>query len=418
MTARSRRDDHDEVLFAERARLRPLGLRRSRARAEGLASFLGLDLAALRRRADSILTVVGSKGKGTATTYASATLAAAGMRVGTLTSPGFRSNRERIRVDGAAIGADAYAALVLRVVRAIDAAQGVLPRDGYLSPTGLFTLMGIRHFLDSGCTAWVLEAGMGGGSDEVSLFSPGVVALGPVFAEHIGVIGDSLDDIVREKLGVVQAQTATLVSVEQPHEETRRALAAMRARIRVITPETQRPPDREWPPGLSGANARLGVAAACALLDQRGLPRPDDARLASELDTVALPARLSVHRRGTQTWVLDAAVSGPAAGAALAWCDETFGPPASVLVCIPDGKDGAGVLHALAGRRVVPVRTDAAHLSFAAWTPPLPSLDETDLDGLGATVLALGTVHFAGDVLEALDVPTDRAFAVIPGRSS
>ena len=37
----------------------------------------------------------------------------------------------------------------------------------------------------------MLEAGRGGRSDEVSLFPPTVAALTPIFAEHVGVLGDT-----------------------------------------------------------------------------------------------------------------------------------------------------------------------------------------------------------------------------------
>ena len=44
---------------------------------------------------------------------------------------------------------------------------------------------------------------MGGASDEVSLFAARVVALTPIFGEHLGIIGDSVGEVAREKLGAV-----------------------------------------------------------------------------------------------------------------------------------------------------------------------------------------------------------------------
>ena len=189
---RRERIETDQAFFAERLARRSGGRGRSLGRARALAPHLGVDLHAWGMHPECVVTVVGSKGKGTAATFASAALAATGMRVGTLTSPGLRSNRERIRVDGQAIARRDYEALVGEVAATLTRVSDLLPDDGYLSPSGLFTLSALRHFAGRGCDAVVLEAGMGGASDEVSLVAPGVVVVTPILAEHVGVLGDTV----------------------------------------------------------------------------------------------------------------------------------------------------------------------------------------------------------------------------------
>jgi dihydrofolate synthase/folylpolyglutamate synthase len=410
-----RGESGDEVFFAERARRRPTGARRSRNRAAALAVWLGLDRSRLARSGPPVLTIVGSKGKGTAAVYASATLSAAGLRVGTLTSPGLRSNRERIRVDGAAISPLAYAALIARVADTMTSAAAHLPDDGYLSPTGLFSLAAAAHFIDSQCDAWVLEAGLGGASDEVSLFDARVVTVCPIFAEHLGVLGETVTDIARDKLGVVSARTAAVVSVEQAHAEARAVVATACRSLSVAAADALADLDAEWAPALGAANARAGVSAALALLDSTGRPRPSPAVLRAALNSISLPGRLSVHVHRARTWVVDAAVDATGVAAALRWVDQSVGRPGTVLVCLPDGKDISGALEQLGRRQVVPLRTDAPHLSFGAWPHALPALGELDLGALASPVLALGTVSFVGEVLEHLDVDTATAYA--PSRS-
>src|SRR5690606_13509336 len=182
-----------DVFFREWDRRGP-GETRDIARAAALAGVLGL----LAPDAP-VLTVVGSKGKGTAATYASAFLAAAGLRVCTVTSPALRSNRERIRVDGRAVSEAELASLA----DALDEAVAALPppSGGYLSPSGLFTLAGVLHARRTGADAIVLEAGMGGRSDEAALFTPDVAAITPVLLEHAGVLGGTPAEIAAEKLG-------------------------------------------------------------------------------------------------------------------------------------------------------------------------------------------------------------------------
>ena len=195
-------------LLLRRVEPRGPGDRRSLRRAALLAGLLGVT-----EPGPPVLTVVGSKGKGTAATYASAWLVAAGCRVVTVTSPGLRSDAERIRVDGAAVSPDELAGLARRLQRASRSLPSA--RDGYLSPSGLFTLAGLLHARDAGADVVVLEAGMGGVSDEAGLFPPSVVAITEVFGEHLGVLGDTPAEIAADKAGVAAETTSAVVSLPQ-----------------------------------------------------------------------------------------------------------------------------------------------------------------------------------------------------------
>lgn len=157
----------DTVFFREWDSRLP-GQHRSLDRARAVRDRLGL------ASHPPVLTVVGSKGKGTAASYASAYLAAAGHRVVTVTSPSLRHTTERIRVDGAAVDEATLARLGDRLAAAIRELPP--PRDCYLSPSGLFTLAGLLLARELPAGYLVLEAGRGGRSDEVSLVEPAVVA--------------------------------------------------------------------------------------------------------------------------------------------------------------------------------------------------------------------------------------------------
>ena len=87
-----------------------------------------------------------------------------------------------------------------------------------------------------------------------------------------------------------------------------------------------------------------------------------------------------------------------------------------MLICLPDHKDVQGAISELAGLPVTFVRLPDEHLRF---THPLPAgwavIDTAQLTrefvaGLGRRVIALGTVYFAGRVLDLVDADTDRLF--------
>jgi dihydrofolate synthase / folylpolyglutamate synthase len=393
--------------------------RRSLTRARRLAGALGL-----LAPAGPVLSVVGSKGKGTAATYASAFLAAAGQRVLTVTGPGYRTATERIRVNGRAVPAATLAGLAARLRAARDAMGGRGAGAGYLAPTGLFTLAGVLHAHDVAADVIVLEAGMGGVSDEISLFPPAVVVLTPVFAEHVGKLGATPAQIARNKAGVVAPRTRAVLTVPQTadvaHEITATVAekSAGGVRVEVVHPGSTAIPAHLLPGGLSAHNAELGCAAARRLLQVTGRPEPTGGRLTAVLGSVRLPGRLSRHELpGSRTeLIVDAAINGAGVAAALAAARRWWAGVDHVLLCLPDHKDVPGAIRELAGLPVTFVRLPEKHLRFAH---PLPAhwtvIDAAQLTrelvaGLGRRVIALGTVYFAGRVLDLAGADTERLF--------
>ncbi|WP_433700227.1 hypothetical protein [Nocardiopsis sp. CA-288880] len=419
-----------DPFFTEWAERRP-GQTRSLGRASALLAALGLD-------ADRtpVLGVVGSKGKGSTATTAAAALSAAGLRTVLVTGPSFRSYRERVRVDGASVDDAVLDALGAR----IDAARRELPTveesGGYLAPSGLFLVAGLLHAREAGADVCVLEAGMGGRRDELRLAGPEVVALGKVFAEHVGVLGADVVEIAREKTLVAGERTRALVRLPQTPEVAAEVDAALadatggRVGAEVVDPEAAgtEPPPALRPPGLSAASGVLGTAAAARMLEHLGIPAPDRRTLHGVLATVRLPGRLSRHtvplpagrapggEAPDAEVVVDSAIDRVGVAAALAHARGLWGGVDHVLLCLPDHKDVSGAVEVLGGLPVTAVRLPEAHLRFEHVLPPhwgrmdAGDLTAAALAALGRRVLALGTVYFTGRVLEAVDAPTDRLF--------
>jgi dihydrofolate synthase/folylpolyglutamate synthase len=406
------------------------GERRDPRRAALLAARLGVTAPAA-----PVLTVVGSKGKGTAATYASAWLAAAGCRVVTVTSPGLRDDTERIRLGGVAIGADELAGLG-RLIR--EAVRSLPPREGgYLSPSGLFTMAGLLHARAAAADVIVLEAGMGGASDEVSLVPPTVVAITTVFGEHLGVLGDTPAEIAADKAGVATRATSAVVSLPQTPDVAAAIEATVSARAgRAVETIEEYPAGATagnahgapagglrhssaglragpFPSGLGRPNAVLGCVAAQRLLDATGRPAPRRDRAAAVLSSVRLPGRTSWHTIPGATLLVDSAVERTGAAAALAEAYRRWDRVDHVLVCLPDHKDLDGVLSALGGLPVTLVRmADLPSLGFTRSPGAVDAgeLTRERLAGFGERLVVLGTVYFTGRILDVVGADTHRLF--------
>jgi dihydrofolate synthase/folylpolyglutamate synthase len=302
--------------------------------------------------------------------------------------------------------------------RLAEALQSLPPRaDSYLSPTGAFTVTGVAELIARGCDVVVLEEGLGGASDEVSLFRPSVVAVTPIFAEHVGLLGDNVTEIAHDLLAVISPTTRAVVST--PQERSIAELLANTARSAGAgLTWAQGSEDNPVPAarGLSRANATAGIQAASALLDQ--LDVSAHARSLDLLASVTLPGRLTqIEREGTQ-WIIDSAIEAQGAAAALAWCNTNVAAPDLVLLGLPDIKPVADTLRVFDGIRVVGVSAGETHLTYNsdAWTTPVvPWRHAIELanNHAVATVLCVGTISFVGEILEYLDIDCDRVYGPV-----
>lgn len=410
----------NEFFFREWSDRRPEE-RRSLERAQGLAARLDLPDLDI-----PLLAVVGSKGKGTCATFASAYLVAAGLRVVTITSPGFRTNRERIRVNGQAVSEQELAGWADTLEDTARRLPRRVPGAGYLSPSGLFMVAGLLHARSLAADAVVVEAGRGGLSDEISLFPAAVIAITAVFGEHLGELGDSPADVARDKAGIVTARTQAVVSSPQEPKIERAIAKTVAARTenrlapKVVTARSSGLPDHLLSTGLNRANAELGCVAAQELLAVTTETTPRRETMTRVLSTVSLPGRLSWHTLpGTATRILvDSPVSRAATASALAIARIEFGSIDHVLLSLPDDKDLDGAITELAGLPVTFVRLRQSHLRFTRPVPSTWSVRESDdlsvdsIAKLGRRLVALGTISLTARILDLVDADTERLFDV------
>lgn len=401
-----RHDPADEPFFREwnAARRSETGPRRTVFRSRERSALLQRRLGLERTLPVPACLIVGSKGKGTAVAAASAALHSAGLRVGTITSPPLRHNRERIRIAGRAISQGAYEELsaeAARALRELPAAD-----DGYLPPSGMFTLLGLRHLIDGGVDALVVEEGLGGLSDDVSLFSYPVVGVTQIFAEHLDVLGGTLEAVAADLLGVIDGATRRTVAFSPQPPEAERRLPRGTARVGE-GPTLER-------------NLALGIDVARGVLAE-GFPQRAEAALPSvqELcDELILPGRASAHSVDDARWCIDTSISPDGVADIRRRAEEMLRPGFRVLAAFPDVKDVEACLAELEGLPVALVGAGRDYLDYARSGAVLTAEEAMDsAKASGSDVLAVGTQSFAGELLELIDAQTDRWWHSTPPAS-
>lgn len=140
--------------------------------------------------------VAGTNGKGSVAALTAGILRAHGKRVGLYTSPHVFSVRERIAVDGRPCDLGAMEEAAERIVPLFDAI-----RYSYFEA---LTAIAFQIFANERVETAVLEVGLGGRFDATNVVEPVVSVLTGVSLDHRRILGDTEEEILREKLGIAR----------------------------------------------------------------------------------------------------------------------------------------------------------------------------------------------------------------------
>ena len=144
-----------------------------------------------------IIHVAGTKGKGSVSALCASALQAGGYKVGLYTSPHLLDYCERIQVNGEPIPHE----LMVELVEEIKPAVARVP---FLTTFEITTALGYLAFARQGCTAAVIEVGLGGRLDATNIVTPRVSVITSLSYDHMAVLGDTLAKIAGEKAGIVK----------------------------------------------------------------------------------------------------------------------------------------------------------------------------------------------------------------------
>lgn len=144
---------------------------------------------------DSVV-VAGTNGKGSVTAYLSAILADNGRHVGWYSSPHVYSVNERISVDNEPVDLELME----------HAAATIVPLHEAIGYSYFEALTAIAYlvFAELGVEVAVLETGLGGRFDATNAVEPVLSILTSISLDHRRILGDSEEEILREKLGITR----------------------------------------------------------------------------------------------------------------------------------------------------------------------------------------------------------------------
>jgi dihydrofolate synthase/folylpolyglutamate synthase len=147
--------------------------------------------------------VAGTNGKGTTAYLISEVLHRAGFRCGLFTSPHLIDYAERVSLNGTLISDEDMLRFFNEFREKIEAY--------HLSYFEISTALAFWYFADQGAEVAVIEAGLGGRLDATNIITPLVSVITSVSFDHKELLGDTLEQIAREKAGIIKKDGCVLV---------------------------------------------------------------------------------------------------------------------------------------------------------------------------------------------------------------
>lgn len=151
--------------------------------------------------------VTGTNGKGSVCTKIARQLQISGYSVGLFTSPHISTFRERIQVNGEMIDKRSCQELLERLL----AIQGEK-----ISFFDYVTHLALLYFQKMRVDVALIEVGVGGRLDSTNIIEPLLSIITTVGFDHCDYLGDTLEEIAREKGGIIKRRTPILIGPDVP----------------------------------------------------------------------------------------------------------------------------------------------------------------------------------------------------------
>jgi dihydrofolate synthase/folylpolyglutamate synthase len=149
--------------------------------------------------------VAGTNGKGSTASFLASILKEAGYKTGLYTSPHLKSFTERMRINGIPIFQE-------EVIEYVEKFKPIIEK---LKPSffELTTAMAFDYFSKEEVDIAVIEVGMGGRLDCTNVIQPEVSIITQIGLDHQQFLGDTLEEITKEKAGIIKENVPIVCSV-------------------------------------------------------------------------------------------------------------------------------------------------------------------------------------------------------------
>ena len=150
----------------------------------------------------------GTNGKGSTSNMLASVLQESGYKIGLYNSPHLIDFTERIKINGKNCDKQFVYDFIQKLKH--------LPEDIRPSFFEFTTIMAFEYFYQQKVDFAIIEVGLGGRLDSTNIIKPLVSAITNVQLDHQNILGNTIEEIAKEKAGIVKEKTAIISGDENP----------------------------------------------------------------------------------------------------------------------------------------------------------------------------------------------------------
>lgn len=185
-----------------------------------------------------LIHVAGTNGKGSVCAFLSSMLSAGGKRTGLFISPHLVKINERFQINNVPVSDDVF----LKAYCEVESVIKEMVKDGFCHPTYFEILFAVTMviFRDENVEYAILETGLGGRLDATNIIEhPLAVVLTSISLDHTEILGDTIEQIAREKAGIIKKDVPVIYDGKNAQAEAviRKQAEQMQAEAFGVHPE-------------------------------------------------------------------------------------------------------------------------------------------------------------------------------------
>ena len=149
-----------------------------------------------------VIHIAGTNGKGSTGTFIKSILEEGNLNIGFFSSPSIISDTESIKTSSGYISYREYSERLLNILRNW---KDKFDENNFLSFFEASTIVAIEHFKFINVDIALFEVGLGGLLDSTNVFKRKLIdVITHIGLDHLGVLGNSIEEIAAQKAGVIQ----------------------------------------------------------------------------------------------------------------------------------------------------------------------------------------------------------------------
>jgi dihydrofolate synthase/folylpolyglutamate synthase len=242
----------------------------------------------------SVITVAGTNGKGSTVSFIDSIYRQSKYKIGRSTSPHLLNYNERYAIDGE----DVSDKVIIKAFERIETQR----QDVTLTYFEFSTLAALIIFAEAKIDLAILEVGLGGRLDSVNVVDSDVSVITNVAIDHTDYLGDTREEIGREKAGVMRTSRPCICGDQNPPQ------SLLSYAKEIDTPVTFVSEGYPGEVGLEGAHQRINAAVAIETVKKLLDKFPVSGEMIFDgVRKATIKARFEKRRIGDKTIILDVA---------------------------------------------------------------------------------------------------------------